>query len=66
MTYLDHKDGDVKLTTVELAVNAEQEQRNCLYCKNLQIHNRGGARVCCLDHDTGAVLAGEILCGDYV
>jgi len=66
MTYLDHKDGDLQLTTIERAVQAEQEHRICTTCDNAQNVNGYGAKVCCMDHDTGAVLAGEIVCGDYV
>ena len=66
MTYLDHKDGAIQMTTIETAVEAVQDRENCTTCDNAQMVNGYGARVCCLDHDTGAVLAGEILCGDYV
>ena len=66
MTYLDHKDGELQLTTIERAIEAAQERENCTTCDNAQNVNGYGARVCCLDHDTGAVLAGEILCEDYV
>ena len=65
MAYLDHKDGAAQLTSVERAVQYAQEQRNCMTCLNLQIHKRGGARVCCEDQDTGAVLAGAQRCEYY-
>lgn len=65
MTYHDHKDGDVRLTTIERAVQHDQERRNCMTCVNAQIHKRGGARVCCEDQDTGAVLAGDVQCEFY-
>jgi len=65
MTYLDHKDGEFTMTTTEKAVAAAQERENCTTCDNAQRVNGYGARVCCLDHDTGAVLAGELICRDY-
>ena len=65
MTYLDHKDGDLTMTTIEAAVQSAQERENCTTCDHAQRVNGYGARVCFLDHDTGAVLAGEIICDDY-
>ena len=66
MTYLDHKDGKLTLTPEEREVNRLQELQNCTTCDNAQRVNGFGARVCFLDRDCAPVLAGEIICVDYV
>lgn len=70
MSYLDHKDGEVCLTTIEREIQREQEasMRTCLTCHNADVHQRSGFRGCMEPKapDTKRVMSHEIHCEYYV
>ena len=54
------------LTDPEKALQSEQEHHTCVTCDWLGKQRRSGSRACERGNDPGPVLAGELICRDYL